>query len=117
MQPFYYEDKEGGRSRKWLYGIIALLVAVIAGGGYFLYTQNEEINKSKELAYSIARADSLKKTSAMKAKVDSIEAEKQKLEDKRKALEEKQKKAEEERKMPIEEDVCCKHRRWLVVMA
>ena len=49
-QPFYYENKKGGRFRKWLYGIIALLVALIAGGGYYFFnkangTEREEVNE------------------------------------------------------------------------
>ena len=49
VQPVYYEDEEGGRSRKWLYGIIALLVALIAGGGYWWYSQTSDERVAKQL--------------------------------------------------------------------
>lgn len=57
VQPSYYDDKNGGSSRKWLwlYGIIALLVALIVvalivGGGYYFFnktngTEREEVNE------------------------------------------------------------------------
>ena len=46
VQPVYYEDEEGGRSRKWLYGIIALLVALIAGGGYWWYIHSYDLTQA-----------------------------------------------------------------------
>ena len=45
-QPFYYDDKNGGSSRKWLYGIIALLVALIAGGGYWWYIHSYDLTQA-----------------------------------------------------------------------
>ena len=36
-QPFYYDDKNGGSSRKWLYGIIGVLVAQLIGLGLWMW--------------------------------------------------------------------------------
>ena len=41
-QPIYYSEDNGGRSHKWLYVLIALLLAIIAGGGYYVYSSLEE---------------------------------------------------------------------------
>ena len=55
-QPFYYENKKGGRFRKWLYGIIALLVAIIAGGGYWWYSQTSDEREVKQFVEKFAKA-------------------------------------------------------------
>ena len=55
-QPFYYENKKGGRFRKWLYGIIALLVALIAGGGYWWYSQTSDEREVKQFVEKFAKA-------------------------------------------------------------
>lgn len=55
-QPFYYDDKNGGSSRKWLYGIIALLVALIAGGGYWWYSQTSDEREVKQFVEKFAKA-------------------------------------------------------------
>ena len=56
VQPVYYEDEKGGRSRKWLYGIIALLVALIAGGGYWWYGQSSDEREVKQFVEKFAKA-------------------------------------------------------------
>ena len=55
-QPFYYENKKGRRFRKWLYGIIALLVAIIAGGGYWWYSQTSDEREVKQFVEKFAKA-------------------------------------------------------------
>ena len=55
-QPFYYENKKGGRFRKWLYDIIALLVALIAGGGYWWYSQTSDEREVKQFVEKFAKA-------------------------------------------------------------
>ena len=37
VQPSYYNDKNGGSSRKWLYGIIGVLVALLIGLGLWMW--------------------------------------------------------------------------------
>lgn len=74
--PVYYEEK--GHTNKWLYAIIALLLAALAGGGYYFYDRNKQIEKEyqqKLITDSIAR-DSNSKDSIVKvetARQDSIE--------------------------------------------
>ena len=45
-QPIYYSEDNGGRSQKWLYVLIALLLAIIVGGGYFLLIKRVKILQS-----------------------------------------------------------------------
>ena len=56
VQPVYYEDDEGGSPRKWLYGIIALLVALIAGGGYWWYSRSGDEREVKQFVEKFAKA-------------------------------------------------------------
>ena len=56
VQPVYYEDEKGGRFRKWLYGIIALLVALIAGGGYWWYSRSGDEREVKQFVEKFAKA-------------------------------------------------------------
>lgn len=55
-QPFYYENKKGGRFRKWLFCIIALLVAIGAGGGYWWYRQTRDERDVKQFVEKFVKA-------------------------------------------------------------
>ena len=50
-QPVYY-DEEKSNSRKGLYAIIAALLAILAGGGYYVYTNSQEKSVSVETSVS-----------------------------------------------------------------
>lgn len=56
VQPFYYENKKGGSSSKWLYGIIGVLVAIIAGGGYWWYSRSGDEREVKQFVEKFAKA-------------------------------------------------------------
>jgi len=46
VQPRYVEKDDDGKSRKWLYAIIALLLVILVGGGFFFFIT---IIKSRKL--------------------------------------------------------------------
>lgn len=47
-QPFYYDDKNGGSSRKWLYGIIGVLVALLIGLGLWMWNSESSGGNGQE---------------------------------------------------------------------
>ena len=49
-------NRRKGRSNKWLYVVIALWVAVLAGGGYYWYSQSTGDKDVKELVALFAKA-------------------------------------------------------------
>ena len=63
QQPVFYDEGNSGNSNKWLYGIFALLFAVLVIGGYCFYSKIKQQDKDyqqKLVADSIAR-DSIAK--------------------------------------------------------
>lgn len=51
-----YNEEDEDNSRKWLYGIIALLVALIAGGGYWWYSRSDDEREVKQFVEKFAKA-------------------------------------------------------------
>ena len=45
QQPVYYDDGNKGNSNKWLYAVIALLLAAMTGGGYYFYDKNKQVER------------------------------------------------------------------------
>lgn len=43
--PVYYDEGNKGNNSKWLYAVIALFLAAIAGGGYYFYDLNKQAEK------------------------------------------------------------------------
>ena len=56
QQPVYYGDSNRGNNNKWLYAVIALLVAAIAGGGYWLYSQSSGDKEIRQFVEQFAKA-------------------------------------------------------------
>lgn len=52
-QPLYVEKDDDGKSRKWLYAIIALLLIVFAGGGYFIINHARQDSIKDEIFQNI----------------------------------------------------------------
>ena len=48
VQPSYYDDKNGGSSRKWLYGIIGVLVALLVGLGLRMWNSESSGGNGQE---------------------------------------------------------------------
>lgn len=55
-QPVYHEEDNGEKTRKWLYGLIAVLVAVILCGGYCWYNQSDEERGVKQFVEQFVAA-------------------------------------------------------------
>ena len=79
VQPVYYEDDEGGSSRKWLYGIIAVLSVAIAVGGYYVYYyhNHSKVLEKQRLQYINDSIAKVKADSISQALQDSLEQVKQ----------------------------------------
>ena len=90
QQSVYFGEGNSGNN-KWLFGVIALLLAALVCGGYYFYDKNKQVEndfQQKLVADSIAR-DSIAKVE--KARQDSIEQ--------ARSIAEKKKKKETEQKV------------------
>lgn len=65
-QPVYYDDGNRGNSNKWLYAVIALLVAALAGGGYYFYDKNKQVERDIQQQQQKFANDSIARDSIAK---------------------------------------------------
>ena len=64
VQPSYYDDKNGGSSSKWLYGIVGVLVALLVGLGLWMWNSG---------AFDSHRTDQISTDSVDVAKAENLD--------------------------------------------